>query len=131
MKLEHIGIACKDGERSKKIYGDVLDLKPYMEESIPSEKVKAVVFKVGDMKIELLFPESEDSAIAKFLKDKGRDHIHHMAFIVEDMQYQIERLKEKGYEFVKGYPRQGKEGMKVAFLHPKTTGGVLIELVGK
>ncbi len=126
-KIEHIGIAVKDLEASNQIFEDILGVAPYKEEEVASEHVKTSFFQVGESKIELLQATSSDSAIAKYL-EKNKEGIHHIAFDVEDIFAEIERLKEKGYTLIHETPKAGADGKMIAFMHPKSSGGVLIEL---
>ena len=126
-KIEHIGIDVKDLEASNQIFEDILGVAPYKEEEVASEHVKTSFFQVGESKIELLQATSSDSAIAKYL-EKNKEGIHHIAFDVEDIFAEIERLKEKGYTLIHETPKAGADGKMIAFMHPKSSGGVLIEL---
>mgnify|MGYP000898918397 CR=1 FL=1 len=126
-KIEHIGIAVKDLEASNQIFEDILGVAPYKEEEVASEHVKTSFFQVGESKIELLQATSSDSAIAKYL-EKNKEGIHHIAFDVEDIFAEIERLKEKGYTLIHETPKAGADGKMIAFMHPKSSGGVLVEL---
>lgn len=126
-KIEHIGIAVKDLEASNQIFEDILGVAPYKEEKVASEHVKTSFFQVGESKIELLQATSSDSAVAKYL-EKNKEGIHHIAFDVEDIFAEIERLKEKGYTLIHETPKAGADGKIIAFMHPKSSGGVLIEL---
>ncbi len=126
-KIEHIGIAVKDLKASNQIFEDILGVAPYKEEEVASEHVKTSFFQVGESKIELLQATSSDSAIAKYL-EKNKEGIHHIAFDVEDIFAEIERLKEKGYTLIHETPKAGADGKMIAFMHPKSSGGVLIEL---
>ena len=126
-KIEHIGIAVKDLEASNQIFEDILGVAPYKEEEVASEHVKTSFFQVGESKIELLQATSSDSAIAKYL-EKNKEGIHHIAFDVEDIFAEIERLKKKGYTLIHETPKAGADGKIIAFMHPKSSGGVLVEL---
>jgi len=126
-KIEHIGIAVKDLQASNKIFEDLLGVAPYKEEAVESEHVITSFFQVGESKIELLQATSDDSAIAKFL-DKNKEGIHHIAFDVEDIHVEIERLKNKGYTMIHDVPKEGADGKIIAFLHPKSSNSVLVEL---
>jgi methylmalonyl-CoA/ethylmalonyl-CoA epimerase len=126
-KIEHIGIAVKDLQASNKIFEDLLGVAPYKEEAVESEHVITSFFQVGESKIELLQATSPDSAIAKFL-EKNKEGIHHIAFDVEDIHVEIERLKNKGYTMIHDVPKEGADGKIIAFLHPKSTNSVLVEL---
>lgn len=130
MKIEHIGIAVEDLEAGEKLYSALLNTSSYKREEVQSENVLTSFFKVGNSKIELLVPTSEDSVIAKFLSKKGPG-IHHIAYLVEDIYSELDRLSNLGYKSINSKPKKGADGMLVAFLHPKETGGVLIELCQK
>jgi methylmalonyl-CoA/ethylmalonyl-CoA epimerase len=126
-KIEHIGIAVKDIQISNKLFTDILGIAPYKEELVESESVLTSFFKVGESKIELLQATHPDSAIARFL-EKNREGIHHIAFDVEDIGAEIERLESLGYEMIHKQAKEGADGKIIAFMHPKSSGGVLIEL---
>ena len=127
MKIEHIGIAVKDLGISNDLFEKLLGAAPYKEEQVESEGVKTSFFAVGDSKIELVGSEKKDSAIEKYL-EKNREGIHHIAFGVENMGFEIERLKNQGFTFINETPKLGADNKHVVFLHPKTTNGVLVEL---
>jgi methylmalonyl-CoA/ethylmalonyl-CoA epimerase len=126
-KIEHLGIAVKDLEVSNKIFTDVLGSEPYKEEEVQSEHVITSFFQVGDSKIELLQATNPESAIYKFIEKRG-EGIHHIAFEVDDIQSEIDRLKSKGYTMIHDVPKEGADGKLIAFMHPKSSNGVLIEL---
>lgn len=126
-KIEHIGIAVKDIVASNKIFTDVLGVAPYKSEEVESEGVITSFFQAGPNKIELLQATREDSAIAKFL-EKNREGIHHIAFDVSDIHAEIKRLMDLGYQMIHETPKDGADGKIIAFLHPKGSNGVLIEL---
>lgn len=126
-KIEHIGIAVKDLEASSKIFRDILGASPYKEELVESEHVRTLFFQTGESKIELLQATSPDSAIAKFL-EKNREGIHHIAFDVEDIQSEIDRLMGLGYEMIHRSPKDGADNKIIAFMHPRGSNGVLVEL---
>jgi methylmalonyl-CoA/ethylmalonyl-CoA epimerase len=126
-KIEHIGIAVKDLEVSNKLFASLFGEKHYKEEEVVSEGVKTSFFKSGPNKIELLQATNEESPIAKFINKKG-EGIHHIAFAVSDIKAEIERLKKEGFVVLNEIPKKGADNKLVAFLHPKTTNGVLIEL---
>ena len=125
--IEHIGIAVKDLQTAIPYYEDVLGLKCYNIEEVADQKVKVAFFKVGEVKIELLEPTSEESSVAKFIEKKG-EGVHHIAFAVEDLPSALSEMEEKGIQLIDKQPRKGAEGLNIAFLHPKSTGGVLTEL---
>ena len=126
-KIEHIGIAVKNLEASNNLYSKLFGALPYKTEMVESEHVNTSFFKVGDNKIELLEATSKDSAIARFIDKKG-EGIHHIAFDVEDIEAEIIRLKNEGFRIINEVPKRGADNKLVAFLHPKSTNGVLIEL---
>lgn len=126
-KIEHIGIAVDDLEKSNALFEKLLGVKHYKIEEVLSEGVRTSFFKSGPNKIELLEATSDDSPIAKFLGNKG-EGIHHIAFAVDDLEKEIKRLKGEGFIILPGFPKEGADNKLVAFLHPKATNGVLIEL---
>ncbi len=128
--IEHIGIAVKDMESGIKFYEKILGLKCYAVEEIKDQKVKTAFFMVGQTKIELLESTDENGPIAKFIEKKG-EGIHHIAFAVNEIEASLQNLTNKGIELIDKTPRRGAEGLDVAFLHPKSGNGVLIELCEK
>lgn len=126
-KIEHIGIAVKSLQESNLLFEKLLGTAAYKEEEVASEGVRTSFFMSGPNKIELLEATNPDSPIAKFLEKKG-EGIHHIAFDVEDIFVEIERLKVEGFTVLNETPKKGADNKLVAFLHPKTTNGVLIEL---
>jgi methylmalonyl-CoA/ethylmalonyl-CoA epimerase len=126
-KIEHLGIAVKDIEATTKIYEALLGKPAYQSEEVESEGVKTVFFKTGENKIELLGATRDDSPIAKFIEKKG-EGIHHVAFDVEDINAEIERLTKAGFRLINEQPKKGADNKIIAFLHPKSTNGVLVEL---
>lgn len=126
-KIEHLGIAVKDLAVSEKIFSDLLGVQPYKREEVGSEHVITSFFQCGDSKIELLQATGPESAIAKFL-EKNREGIHHIAFDVTDIYSEIDRLKSLGYEMIHDKPKDGADNKLIAFLHPKSTNSVLVEL---
>ena len=127
MKLEHIGIAVKDIEASNQLFKDIFNAPHYKVEEVESEGVKTSFFQVGESKVELLEATKPDSAIAKFIEKRG-EGIHHLAFEVEDIDSEIERLSSLGYQLIHEVPKDGADNKRIAFLHPKSTHGVLVEL---
>ncbi len=125
--IEHLGIAVKSIEACLPYYEQVLGLKCYSVEEVADQKVKTAFFKIGQTKLELLEPTSEDSTIAKFIEKRG-EGIHHIAFATSDVQACLDEAAEKGVRLIDKAPRRGAEGLDIAFLHPKTTCGVLTEL---
>ena len=126
-KIEHIGIAVKDIEASNEVFKKLLGKQHYKVETVESEHVSTSFFEVGETKIELLEATAEDSAIAKYLT-KNREGIHHIAFDVEDIYAEITRLKGEGFQFISETPKRGADNKLVAFIHPKTANGLLVEL---
>lgn len=126
-KIEHIGIAVKDLKSSNKLFAKLFGQVHYKEEAVLSEGVNTSFFKVGANKIELLEAINKDSPIAKFIEKKG-EGIHHIAFDVDDIELEIKRLKKEGFHILDETPKLGADNKLVAFLHPKETNGVLIEL---
>lgn len=124
--IEHLGIAVKSIEESLPYYEGVLGLKCYNIEVVEDQKVKTAFFKVGQTKIELLEPTSPDSTIAKFIEKKG-EGIHHIAFSVDSVAAALADAESKGVQLIDKAPRAGAEGLNIAFLHPKSTCGVLTE----
>ncbi len=126
-KIEHIGIAVKDLEAANQVYQSLLGQEPYKTESVESEGVNTSFFKCGGSKIELLEATNENSPIARFIAKKG-EGVHHVAFAVEDIKAEIRRLKKEGFVVLNEEPKRGADNKWVAFLHPKSANGVLIEL---
>ncbi|MDC3388352.1 methylmalonyl-CoA epimerase [Flavobacteriaceae bacterium] len=126
-KIEHIGIAVKNLEESNSLFAKLLGKPHYKTESVASEGVNTSFFKVGDNKIELLEATNENSPIAKFIAKKG-EGVHHIAFDVTDIEQEIKRLQEEGFIVLNEKPKKGADNKLVAFLHPKSTNGTLIEL---
>jgi len=128
--IEHIGIAVKNLQTAISYYETVLGLKCYNIEEVHDQKVRTAFFMVGQTKIELLEPTSEESTIAKFLETKG-EGVHHIAFAVNSVQNSLNEAENKGIRLIDKVPRNGAEGLNIAFLHPKSTGGVLTEFCEK
>jgi methylmalonyl-CoA/ethylmalonyl-CoA epimerase len=126
-KIEHIGIAVKDLEAANEVYSKLFGESPYKTESVESEGVSTSFFKVGESKIELLEATTPDSAIAKFIEKKG-EGIHHIAYAVEDIKAEMDRMRAEGFIVLNDTPKRGADNKLVCFLHPKSTNGVLIEL---
>ena len=127
-KIEHIGIAVKDLEAANRTYAALLGIAHYKTETVESEGVDTSFFRVGESKIELLAATREDSTIAKFLEKRG-EGIHHLAFEVKDIRAELQRLKSEGFVLLNEEPKKGADNKLVAFLHPKSANGVLVELV--
>jgi methylmalonyl-CoA/ethylmalonyl-CoA epimerase len=126
-KIEHIGIAVKDIKASNDLFRKLFGKPHYKTEAVESEGVMTSFFKCGPNKIELLQATNVDSAIAKFIEKKG-EGIHHIAFAVDDIEAEIKRLKREGFKMIHDVPKNGADNKRIAFLHPKDTNGVLIEL---
>ncbi len=126
-KIEHIGIAVKNLDVSNKLFAKLLGKSHYKIEAVESEGVATSFFKVGDTKIELLEATHVNSSIAKFIEKKG-EGVHHIAFAVDDIEHEIKRLKKEDFIILEGYPKKGADSKLVAFVHPKSSNNVLIEL---
>lgn len=126
-KIEHIGIAVNSLEEASRVYEKLFGEPAYKQEEVVDEGVKTAFFQNGPNKIELLEATNPESPIAKFIAKKG-EGIHHIAFEVDDIVFEIARLKNEGFVVLNEIPKKGADNKKVAFLHPKSTNGVLIEL---
>lgn len=126
-KIEHIGIAVKNLEESIALYEKMLGVSCYKIETVASEGVQTAFFLKDSSKIELVAAQNPDSAIAKFIEKKG-EGMHHIAYDVNDILMEMERLKNEGFILINEVPKEGADDKLVCFLHPKTSGGVLIEL---
>ncbi|MCX2429764.1 methylmalonyl-CoA epimerase [Pedobacter sp. GR22-10] len=126
-KIEHIGIAVNNLSRSVPLYELLLNTSCYKTEIVDSEQVKTAFFKTGENKVELLEATDDNSAIARFLEKKG-EGIHHIAFAVDNILEEMERLKSLGFVLLNDVPKKGADNKMVCFIHPKSTNGVLIEL---
>ena len=126
-KVEHIGIAVKDLEASNALFEKLLGNPPYKTEAVASEGVRTSFFRAGPNKVELLEATSQDSPIAGYLEKRG-EGIHHIAFDVADIRAEVERLKAEGFRILNEEPKRGADNKWVVFLHPKSAGGVLVEL---
>jgi len=124
--IDHIGIAVRSIEESRKFYEDVLFLKCYKIEEVPDQKVRVAFFMIGDVKIELLEPTDPDSPVAKFLEKKGPG-FHHIAYFVENVNEYLMITESRGAQLIDERSRKGADGMDIGFLHPKSTEGVLTE----
>ena len=127
MKIEHIGIAVSNLEDAIKTYTELLNTPCYKTEEVASEGVKTAFFQIGDSKIELLEATHDESPIAKFIVKKGQG-IHHIAFDVTDIEASMAAYKEKGFQLLNEIPKNGADNKLVAFIHPKSANGVLVEL---
>lgn len=126
-KVDHIGIAVSNLDEAVKLYSEVLGLELHGTEVVEEQKVKVAFLPVGDTEVELLESTSPDGPIAKFIEAKGQG-IQHIAFKVDDIEAALAEMKEKGLRLIDEKPRYGAGGARIAFLHPKSTNGVLIEL---
>jgi methylmalonyl-CoA/ethylmalonyl-CoA epimerase len=127
LRIEHLGIAVKELEKSIPLFEQLLNTPCYKTEKVDTEGVNTAFFKTGESKIELLEATKEDSPIQKFIDKKG-EGIHHIAFEVENIEAEMKRLSALGFELLNATPKNGADNKLVCFLHPKTTNGVLIEL---
>jgi len=127
MKINHLGIAVKDIGEALKFWGDALGLENVHTETVEDQKVRIAMLPLGESRIELLEPTGEDSPISKFLEKRGGG-IHHIAIEVEDIEAALAKLKSKGTRLIDESPRIGAEGCLVAFVHPSSVNGVLLEL---
>ena len=126
-KIEHIGIAVRNLEEGNKLYAKLLGKPHYKIEEVLSEGVRTSFFELGENKIELLEASHPKSPIAKFIEKKG-EGIHHVAFAVDDIVSELSRLKDEGFRLLNEEPKKGADNKLIAFVHPKSTHGVLVEL---
>lgn len=126
-KIEHIGIAVQSIEESRKVFESLFNRTAYKQEVVESEFVRTLFIQIGDSKIELLEATDANSAIAGFLT-KNREGFHHIAFEVSDIEEEIERLQNEGFQLIHKSPKDGADNKRIAFLHPKSTNGLLVEL---
>ena len=126
-KIEHIGIAVKNISEANKTYEKLLGYEHYKTENVDREGVTTSFFSCGESKIELLEATNSDSPIAKFIEKRG-EGIHHIAFSVDNIKQEVERLKKEGFTILNEEPKKGADNKLVVFLHPKSANGVLIEL---
>lgn len=126
-KIEHIGIAVKNLNNSNELFKKLFGKDHYKVEAVESEGVSTSFFMLGETKIELLQATNEDSAIAKFIAKKG-EGIHHIAYAVDNIVTEMERLKAEGFEILNKEPKHGADNKLICFLHPKSTNGILVEL---
>ena len=127
LKIDHIGIAVRNLAEGNALYHRLLGTAHYKTEAVASEQVTTSFFQVGDSKIELLEASGPESAIAKFIAKRG-EGVHHIAFEVDDIRAEMKRLESEGFVLLQTEPRRGADNKLVAFLHPKSSGGVLVEL---
>lgn len=128
MKINHLGIATKGIDEALKFWSDALGLENVHTEVVEGQKVKVAMLPLGESRVELLEPTSDDSPISKFLEKRGGG-IHHIAVEVDDIEATLAKLRAEGLELIDEKPRIGAEGCLVAFVHPRSSGGVLLELV--
>jgi methylmalonyl-CoA/ethylmalonyl-CoA epimerase len=129
-RIDHLGIAVRDLAAARTTFAALLGAKPLGEETVESEKVRVAFFRTGESAFELLEPTSPDSPVAKFL-DKRGEGIHHVCLAVDDIDHEVARLRAQGFQFAGDAPRPGAGGARVAFVHPKSAGGILVELSQK
>lgn len=128
MKINHLGIATKGIDEALKFWSEALGLENVHTEVVEDQKVRVAMLPIGESRVELLEPTSDDSPISKFLEKRGGG-IHHIAVEVDDIEASLAKLKEQGMRLIDENPRIGAEGCLVAFVHPASSGGVLLELV--
>lgn len=126
-KIDHLGVAVKDLEAVRKFYTEILELDCQGEEIVPDQKVKVAFLPIGETNIELLEATEPDGPIAKFIEAKG-EGVHHVAFRVENIEETLAAFKAKGVRLIDEKPRIGAHGARIAFIHPKASNGVLVEL---
>ena len=125
-RLEHLGIAVADLASAEKIFEDVLNVKPYKREEVADERVITSFFQTGDSKVELLESTTDDGPIGRHIAKRGPG-LHHVAFLVDDLEAEMARLEQEGYRVISG-PKDGADNKRIAFLHPSDTAKVLVEL---
>tara|TARA_B100000575_G_C22592980_1_gene371929 strand:+ start:126 stop:524 length:399 start_codon:yes stop_codon:yes gene_type:complete len=126
-KIEHIGIAVKNLNNANFLFRKLFGVDNYKEEVVESEGVSTSFYMIGETKVELLEATSESSPINKFINKRG-EGVHHIAFEVENIEFEIQRLKSEGFKLINDFPKDGADNKRIAFIHPKDTSGVLIEL---
>jgi methylmalonyl-CoA/ethylmalonyl-CoA epimerase len=126
MKFDHVGVAVKSVDQMLALYSQIGDFEVRKTE-VAGQKAKIVMMKAGGTSVEFLEPTSDESSLAKFIRERG-EGLHHIAFEVDDIERATEELKARGFRFIYERPADGKFGSKVNFMHPKSTGGVLVEL---
>ena len=129
-RLTHIGIAVNDVRKSAELFATLFGKREEHTEEVVDQKVVGAFFKIGESGVELLEPTSPDSAVAKFIEKRG-EGVHHLSFEVDDIDAEIGRLKREGFQMIDEKPRTGADGYRIAFLHPKSTNGVLVEISQK
>jgi len=130
LKISHIAIAVEDLETARKAFETLVGNKIEVFEDVPDQKVRVGMIPVGESRLELAGPTDPSSTIAKFIEKRG-EGIHHICFEVTDIESELSRLKAAGFQLIDEVPRLGADGHKIAFIHPRTTGGVLVELSEK
>ncbi len=125
--IEHIGIAVANLEAAIEFYEKVIGLKCYSIESVPDQKVRTAFFMIGETKIELLEPTDPEGPVGKFIEKRG-EGIHHIAFAVKNIEEQLKHAEKLGVKLIDAVPRKGADNLDIAFLHPKSASGVLIEI---
>jgi methylmalonyl-CoA/ethylmalonyl-CoA epimerase len=126
-KIEHLGIAVKNAGAAKEVFDKLLNKPAYKTETVESEGVSTIFYELGPNKLELLEATNPNSPIAKYL-EKNREGIHHVAIAVDDIKSEMERLKSEGFIFINEQPKQGADNKLIAFIHPKSANGLLVEL---
>jgi methylmalonyl-CoA/ethylmalonyl-CoA epimerase len=126
-KIEHIGIAVASLEDGQKLFSALLGKEPYKIESVDEEGVVTVFYQMGDSKVELVIPSRVDSPVSRFLEKRGPG-LHHVAFAVQDIRSEMNRLRDSGFQLITDEPYAGADQKEVVFIHPKSTGGLLVEL---
>jgi methylmalonyl-CoA/ethylmalonyl-CoA epimerase len=129
-KIDHLGIAVSSLDEGLALWGDLLGLQPAGAETVAEQGVRTAFLNVGETRLELLEPTGPDTPVGRFLAKRGPG-LHHICFLVEDLEAALRRLQSRGMRLVDEQPRDGVQGSKVAFLHPASTGGVLVELKQK
>ena len=129
-RLTHVGIAVRNLGNSMKVFSRLFNMREAHTEEVSDQKVNAAFFTIGEGGIELLEPTSPESPIAKFIEKRG-EGVHHLSFEVDDIDAEIDRLKRAGFQMIDEKPRAGADGYRIAFLHPKSTDGVLVEISQK
>jgi methylmalonyl-CoA/ethylmalonyl-CoA epimerase len=126
-KIEHLGIAVRELSKAQEVFNLLLNKEPYKMENVDREKVNTLFYEIGESKIELLESTDEDGTISKFIEKRG-EGFHHVAIAVDDIVFEMSRLKNAGFELLSDEPKTGADNKLICFLHPKSTGGLLIEL---
>jgi methylmalonyl-CoA/ethylmalonyl-CoA epimerase len=129
-RIAHIGVAVKDVATSRKLFAKLFGHVPDHAEAVNDQKVETVMFQIGETAVELVAPTEPESSIARFIEKRG-EGIHHISFVVDDIERELSRLKNEGFQLIDEKPRIGADNYLVAFLHPKSTNGVLVEISQK